>query len=683
MSPSEFAQKIKQKYPQYASIPDEELAQKIVKKHPQYASQVQFGKQDSFLGGLYDETVGPLVDMGKELGRSVTSVGPQDVAPPRALGSNVDRETLNRLHLPGRVRGQNAEARGLTAPSLPEAVATSLVEHPGRQGEKILDASARSNAGDPTARWEIPLRVLGMVPGPGTATENAAEAAAEGRPREALGRGTGAVAQVFAPDMIKVAAQEGPAIARLGAGRAQALGRQALQTGKDVVKQTPKGLPRTPGDFAAAGAGGMVAGPKGAGAGLMAKRLGEGYSKVRADRAARTASQGAEAEKLAAQNIGAGDRAIQTAEKLRAARQTAALKPVAQALPNRAPLRSLPPSKPSTPPRSLPEANRMAAPPTEWDQAPIMTGRGVTEPSPAPRQIPPSGSRYEPSEWDSAGPIKTTPYTPEPLPPPPPPHELPHTVMTPEVLEAMRRDATLGTPSAAGFLPEEGSVSTSLPPLPQIGKPQAPPPRPPNFSPERVSEARETIRPRTWEERPFKPREPLPLPQRQALKGAEPYRDVEAQALRALRELEGKGRGGGMPTKGGPVSPPTSGSAPQSSSAGFSDNGPEYVNDTVKASFEKVRSGLQQGLRPKSTPFGTEIMEFPDGSKAVSYVDPATGRPSAGALIGPDGVVTDVAGSSRMASGRVLKTLQSVGAKPPVPGAMSQDSLKVTQKRGL
>lgn len=44
MTPQEFSQKIKAKYPQYSSVPDEVLAQKMVEKYPQYKEQVNFGE---------------------------------------------------------------------------------------------------------------------------------------------------------------------------------------------------------------------------------------------------------------------------------------------------------------------------------------------------------------------------------------------------------------------------------------------------------------------------------------------------------------------------------------------------------------------------------------------------------------------------------------------------------------
>lgn len=58
---AEFSAKIKSKYPQYASIDDEELAQKIVDKYPQYKSQVAFeaAAQNEKPGGLLS-TIGSL-----------------------------------------------------------------------------------------------------------------------------------------------------------------------------------------------------------------------------------------------------------------------------------------------------------------------------------------------------------------------------------------------------------------------------------------------------------------------------------------------------------------------------------------------------------------------------------------------------------------------------------------------
>src|ERR1700687_39081 len=41
LSPTEFAQQIKAKYPDYASVPDAELATKMLEKYPEYRDRVR------------------------------------------------------------------------------------------------------------------------------------------------------------------------------------------------------------------------------------------------------------------------------------------------------------------------------------------------------------------------------------------------------------------------------------------------------------------------------------------------------------------------------------------------------------------------------------------------------------------------------------------------------------------
>src|SRR6266487_3293671 len=41
LTPTEFAQQIKAKYPDYASVPDAELAAKMLEKYPEYRDRVQ------------------------------------------------------------------------------------------------------------------------------------------------------------------------------------------------------------------------------------------------------------------------------------------------------------------------------------------------------------------------------------------------------------------------------------------------------------------------------------------------------------------------------------------------------------------------------------------------------------------------------------------------------------------
>lgn len=57
MSVADFASKVKAKYPEYQSIPDEDLARKIVAKHPEYQSKVQFAPATP--APLPPSTIGP------------------------------------------------------------------------------------------------------------------------------------------------------------------------------------------------------------------------------------------------------------------------------------------------------------------------------------------------------------------------------------------------------------------------------------------------------------------------------------------------------------------------------------------------------------------------------------------------------------------------------------------------
>lgn len=88
MNPTEFAQKIKAKYPEYQSMDDAELTQKVIAKYPQYASSVKFaetkpestgmqktaGVLDSvFGGGKIGEKIGTAIAKGS-LGDTVQRI---------------------------------------------------------------------------------------------------------------------------------------------------------------------------------------------------------------------------------------------------------------------------------------------------------------------------------------------------------------------------------------------------------------------------------------------------------------------------------------------------------------------------------------------------------------------------------------------------------------------------------
>ena len=47
LNTNQFANKIKQKYPQYGDIEDEELVNKIITKYPEYENQVDISKKET------------------------------------------------------------------------------------------------------------------------------------------------------------------------------------------------------------------------------------------------------------------------------------------------------------------------------------------------------------------------------------------------------------------------------------------------------------------------------------------------------------------------------------------------------------------------------------------------------------------------------------------------------------
>ena len=70
MSPQEFANKIREKYPDaYQDIDDVELSQRVIAKYPVYAEQVNFEQPvEEKPAGLFERTVGQEVKEGTPLG---------------------------------------------------------------------------------------------------------------------------------------------------------------------------------------------------------------------------------------------------------------------------------------------------------------------------------------------------------------------------------------------------------------------------------------------------------------------------------------------------------------------------------------------------------------------------------------------------------------------------------------
>lgn len=88
MTPQEFSQKIKAKYPQYANVDDVVLAQRMIEKYPQYASQVKLGATPSLpdTAQQLDQPKAPLIDRVLNSG---VSKGIQSFFPGKKVGQSI------------------------------------------------------------------------------------------------------------------------------------------------------------------------------------------------------------------------------------------------------------------------------------------------------------------------------------------------------------------------------------------------------------------------------------------------------------------------------------------------------------------------------------------------------------------------------------------------------------------
>ncbi len=90
-----------------------------------------------------------------------------------------------------------------------------------------------------------------------------------------------------------------------------------------------------------------------------------------------------------------------------------------------------------------------------------------------------------------------------------------------------------------------------------------------------------------------------------------------------------------------------------------SGNYSEYQSSTVEGAHALFRSQLATGARPRTTRVGVDVIDGPEpGSRILSYTT-KDGKPLAGALVRPDGVVSDLASLNigGQSGGRVLKAL--------------------------
>lgn len=75
MNPQEFAQKIKNKYPQYKDMDDVELSKAIVQKYPQYYGQVKFEPTATATQGVIGETFGDIKETFAGIKKDITARG--------------------------------------------------------------------------------------------------------------------------------------------------------------------------------------------------------------------------------------------------------------------------------------------------------------------------------------------------------------------------------------------------------------------------------------------------------------------------------------------------------------------------------------------------------------------------------------------------------------------------------
>lgn len=206
MTRSEFAARIKQKHPVYASLGDDELVEKVLAKHPQYQSQID--PEDSFFKPLYEETVEPALNAVKEnLPYGAAALLGPAIAPLAAGKWAYDK-------LPGMLQGMQAESQQEWDKSL------------SAQKEGELPAAAFRGA-------------TASVPFLGPMAGRAADALEEGRPKEAAARALAVPITLAGPKALSGAA-----------GKATSLAGKALKNvpakatfAKTVAKQASRKLP--------------------------------------------------------------------------------------------------------------------------------------------------------------------------------------------------------------------------------------------------------------------------------------------------------------------------------------------------------------------------------------------------------------------------------------------------------
>ncbi len=232
LTPVEFAQTIKAKYPDYATVPDEELAAKMLAKYPEYQARIR--TPDFKTVNEKDDQGNPIVDFASH---ALAAVDP--IAAVQAVGKALPIPQA--LGGEGVVRGPVNFVKGLGA----------------AQGALYEKAKGSYEQGDyvTAARHFIDY----LLPIVGPPLDQAADRMQQGKYAQGAGDAVGLGLAMFGPELVKAGASRMAGAAPKVADRAQAgaterlaqiitpsgssreirqLGRQATQIAPDVLRGT-------------------------------------------------------------------------------------------------------------------------------------------------------------------------------------------------------------------------------------------------------------------------------------------------------------------------------------------------------------------------------------------------------------------------------------------------------------
>lgn len=189
MTVSDFASKIKAKYPQYNTLSDQELTQKMLTKYPQYKSQVQITPEDKLTGtaktitGITQGVGGALNSLGLGALSDIGQALPAAQIAQKATGINpMESSQLVQQKAQHPVQNAVQDVAGAASWLLPEG---KVVEGAGLAG-KLLNLGGRSVMGG----LQGGLQALSQ---PGANTQSVEQGAATGAVANPLLSGAGSL----------------------------------------------------------------------------------------------------------------------------------------------------------------------------------------------------------------------------------------------------------------------------------------------------------------------------------------------------------------------------------------------------------------------------------------------------------------------------------------------------------